>query len=711
MVQKVTKFISFLFYILFFFVPLTLYTKTSELFEFNKIVLVYGLTTLITGLWIIRMVVERRFIFKRSYLDIPLLLFLIFQSVSTVISLDPRMSLLGYYSRFNGGLISTISYALLYWAFVSNMTRKTTFVSIYALLSSGTLVALYGILQHFGIDKHLWIQDVQTRVFSTLGQPNWLAAWIVAITPLTWSFALISNIKNQILKVHIKNIKFLFWWILSAVFFITLLFTKSRSGILAFGFSSLIYWSLMYYNNLKTKIFNFYFVFLLFNISFFILFLFISTPWRPNIFPSPSSQPTTNNQPPTTDPGGPVPRNLGEGGTESGEIRKIVWEGAIDIWRAHPLIGTGVETFGISYYQFKPLKHNLTSEWDFLYNKAHNEYLNYAANSGSLGFISYLILIIVSIIQIIQKSKIKNQNDKKETKNLKLLNFNFEICTLNFALLTGYASILVTNFFGFSVVPTSLLFFLFPALAEGLEQESERVKVNRLEKLKSIQILATSLILSFTLLLFYSIYQYWSADFHYSKAQKLESSDLPEAQKAISRALTLSPNESLFWIESSDIAASFAQEALAAKDSTKTIEYVQKTVTDAQKAIEISPNSVNIYRRLSASLLVFATYDQEYLSPALIVLEKAVELAPHEPKIMYNLALAYAKSDDFTKAKEIFQKTIILKPDYRNARFGLALIYINEKNIVGAKEELRYILEHIDPNDTLAKSQLEELNQ
>ena len=71
--------------------------------------------------------------------------------------------------------------------------------------------------------------------------------------------------------------------------------------------------------------------------------------------------------------------------TDSAEIRRIVWSGAIEIARNYPLFGTGPETFAYAYYKYRPAEHNLTSEWDFLYNRAHNEFLNVAATSGFLG--------------------------------------------------------------------------------------------------------------------------------------------------------------------------------------------------------------------------------------------------------------------------------------------------------------------------------------
>jgi len=102
---------------------------------------------------------------------------------------------------------------------------------------------------------------------------------------------------------------------------------------------------------------------------------------------------------------------LESGGTESGTIRKIVWTGALRIWQANPknfLIGTGPETFAQAYYQYRPLEHNQTSEWELLYNKAHNEFLNYLVTTGILGLGSYIVLLI-SMARVFQISNFKFQ--------------------------------------------------------------------------------------------------------------------------------------------------------------------------------------------------------------------------------------------------------------------------------------------------------------
>ncbi|MEK6881094.1 MAG: hypothetical protein AABY22_15855, partial [Nanoarchaeota archaeon] len=117
-----------------------------------------------------------------------------------------------------------------------------------------------------------------------------------------------------------------------------------------------------------------------------------------------------------------------------------------------------------SGYQYRPREHNLVSEWDFLYNKAHNEYLNFAANSGTVGLAAYLVLVGSSIYLIVKLALKKNE--KSETITL-------------VAILAGYAGILVTNFFGFSVVITQLFLFIFPAMAVSLgSKEIEEDKTN-----------------------------------------------------------------------------------------------------------------------------------------------------------------------------------------------------------------------------------------
>ena len=438
------RLISIFYYLLFILVPLIWLPNTSELFELPKIIVTYILTTLIVGAWAIRCILEKRIIFKRTLLDIPLLVFLGFSVLSLVFSIDPRVSWLGYYSRWNGGLLSLISYSLLYWAFVSNMDSKSALNAIRYTLYAAIAVAVYGTLEHFGFsvscllttgsfNVSCWVQDVQNRVFATLGQPNWLATYLVALI-----FIPLAS-KRLVLKG------------VSLLLFAALLFTKSRSGLLAFGISSAVFWLPQLRKNFK--------LFLILNSSFLILTLLVPNPIRDLVFKTTTTQKVA----------GPA---LEVGGTESGSIRKIVWTGVLRIWQANPknfLLGTGPETFAQSYYQYRPIEHNQTSEWELLYNKAHNEFLNYLATTGILGLGAYLLLLGTMLKILISKSEILN---KFKFENSKIKNYlGFSASNLEFALLAGWLTISVTNFWGFSVVIMQLFLFLFPAIATTLHDE------------------------------------------------------------------------------------------------------------------------------------------------------------------------------------------------------------------------------------------------
>ena len=247
-----SRIIRWSFYLLFFSVPLFFLSITSELFEFNKIILTYLITTVIVSSWLADCILQKKFVFRRTPLDWPLLIFLISQSLSLLFSISTHVSWHGYYSRFNGGLASLLAYSLLYWAYVTYMDRRSTLKLINYSLITSALVSIYGTLEHFGFspscvfttgtwDVSCWVQDVQGRVFATLGQPNWMAAYLVALMFVPLSKILSSKKFPTI------------YYLLFTIYFSALLFTKSRSGLMAFGISSILFWGNLIIENLKNK--------------------------------------------------------------------------------------------------------------------------------------------------------------------------------------------------------------------------------------------------------------------------------------------------------------------------------------------------------------------------------------------------------------------------------------------------------------------------
>jgi len=601
-----------------FILPLAFFPKSSEIFEFNKMCLVYGATVLIVGMWAAQMVRQKKIIFRRSSLDIPLLFFVLTQAIATELSIEPRTSLWGYYSRFHGGLASTICYALLYWAYVSHMDRRETKVVIRNTLAAGLVVSLWGGLEHWGRspsclimrgkwDTSCWVQDVQARVFATFGQPNWMAAYLVTVIPLALQ------------KVRKRGEKS--WVGVAVILFAALWFTKSRSGLLGMGAAYAIFWGATWLQNKSKKTMRKGVVLVG------VLVIAAGLLWTEGkIGAMQDSKPVDL---------GEVELNI----TPSSEIRKIVWRGAIRAWQERPIWGSGVETFAFAYAKHRPAEHNLTSEWNFTYNKAHNEFLNLAVTTGTLGLVAYLWLIVAAVRQM-WKSK-----DKEGW---------------NWALIAGYGGLGVTNFFGFSTVTTGLLFFLYPAMARAL------VSKDRKPANQEVGLVTLGLIIGCGLL---ALGRYWAADYYYAKGiGSNNNGDYNAAIEALEKAKELSAGEALIKIE---LAQALAYD--------RQVEKAEQTI---EEAIELAPRHIKVMQLTANVYGDLGEIEGDYYLAQIAVLEKLAQMAPTDAKTTYTLALTYTRVGEMEKAKQLMEKTVALKPNYEKAKRLLELMNERERDII-----------------------------
>src|SRR3989339_441820 len=169
-------------YFLAIFVPLVFTTINHELFEFPKFILLLSGTLVITGAWIADYIQTKKPFPKSLFLNpisLSIIIFLGSQLLSTIFSINPYTSFWGYYTRFHGGLLTTICYSIIYFAAIKYLDTKSIQKLIKIMVGTSFIIGLYAIAERFGIDKSMWIQDVQNRPFSTLGQPNWLAAYLL----------------------------------------------------------------------------------------------------------------------------------------------------------------------------------------------------------------------------------------------------------------------------------------------------------------------------------------------------------------------------------------------------------------------------------------------------------------------------------------------------------------------------------------------------
>lgn len=416
--------------------------------------------------------------------------------------------------------------------------------------------------------------------------------------------------------------------------------------------------------------------------------------------------------------------------TGSFDIRRIVWEGAWKLALKYPLFGTGVETFAYSYYLVRPVAHNLTSEWDYVYNKAHNEYFNYLATTGFIGLGSYLGLIFIFHFSIFnQFLKFKFSNNEKSLKNDKFEMKNKSL--LIFCLFISYITILITNFFGFSTTTIQLFFFLTPAfviadcirlhpiasdLIKGSPQGSIPTEINTLQKFFIFLLLASSIYL------LTSIVIYYIADVNYSFG--LKYSKLTDEQKAaqyFETALKLR-DEPVYMDRFSSSLAYLSAVASVQKEAELSKQIAELADQYNLKTVQKYPKNVFYWKTRAKNMYYFylATNQEQELFQGVQALEEAKKLAPTDPKITYSLALydsmlydastnAADKNKWQTESLSEILATVKLKSNYREGyllegqlmkKYGLAQ---------AAKEVFEGMLKRFDPKDAEVLKEMESL--
>jgi len=742
------KSIEYVFYALFLLVPLSFTGDTSELFEFNKLWMTFALTIIIGVLWLCKMIVAKQFKIQRTPLDIPILLFLASQIISTLFSIDKHVSLWGYYSRFNGGLYSIIAYVFLYFAFVSNLaTLKQVKKALKWSLISGLIVSLWGLPSHFGYDPtclvfrgtfdvSCWTNDFQpkVRIFSTLGQPDWLAAYLTILLPVS-IFMFFDSIKEKLIdkKNSLSKNNLLsasFYLLLSILFYADLMYTSSRSGAIAGWITIISLLGIFLYHNFKLKIIKDKFLKLtpVYLLILFILLTFLtSIPFArfqkytlPSLISSATSEKTTEKT--ESKAVEPTPAtHVGEmGGTDSTKIRFIVWEGALNIWKSNPLFGSGVETFAYSYYNHRPSSHNLTSEWNFLYNKAHNEFLNYLATTGIFGLGSYLYFIVVFLILYYKAVKKLHKENKEQ---------NFLAMTL----VLSFIAILITNFFGFSVVITNIYLFLIPLFVlvsfnlinkqRDLSLPKTRmVEKNENQKISTAQYIFMTLVGIIGLYLLIILIVFWNADRSYAMGMNLNKArEYQQARPFLISAIEQRPGEPVFRDEYAINTAVLATYLASEQNSTESANLAKTLIQEAslvtEELTQNYPKNVVFLKTKTRVYYTLSQIDPRYLSLAKDAIEKAYELAPTDANIIYNYAVISGQMGDDKKAVELLEKTIKLKPDYYDAYYALGIFYeqlatneqgqITDRNYHNkAIEQMKLILNKVAPNDEKAKEAL-----
>ena len=404
--------------------PVIFLTVTKDVFLIKKTIFI----TVI--LFTLILIIIKKSKMSGAKLLAPIATFIIAISLSLINSKNIDISLYA--------LVEKLVFISVYFIAATQLERKFRPKIVDGVLFSGFIVCLYGLLQYFRLDFIVWATSFEGRISSSLGNPNFLAGYLVAVLPL----AVVSFInENKMLKKLLLA--------LNVILLITcLILTQTRGSWIAFAGSILvliILAGIAYWNDPGRRIMlkKFYAVTAIIIIiaSGYIISVNnaytrkFKTIFRPNI--------------------------------ASVYERVFKWRTAQEMITDHPVLGVGIGAIKVNYalYQIKAKQKMRIILRGTSESQVHNEYLQILAEAGFVGLASFLCIIIVFFINAFRQLREKNLDSK----------------WISIGIIAGVAGILIDSISNFPlhIIPTGFLFWLYLGMIEKGNNACEKAVIEK----------------------------------------------------------------------------------------------------------------------------------------------------------------------------------------------------------------------------------------
>lgn len=621
-----------------FLLPLFFYIS-QDAYSLPKITLLRVITIIIILSWLIKVFAEKEIKILKTNLYFLLIALTLIIILSTIFSTDILRSLEGAYQRHEG-LYTFLNYFTLFFIganFINN-NQKINQILNFTILSSA-LVSIYGIFQFFGYDFLRPGAKGAISVISTQGNPNFLAAYLILILPISINQFIIG-----------KEDKLRWFYLLSSLLaFFCLIFTSTRAAWLGFLISMIVLVILnRKYLKLSRKVMVIASIVIIF-LVFFSLIFFLSFPknWIAERIKSSFK--------------------ISEGSV--GE-RIELWKNTLKMIEKKPILGYGLETYDLIYPNFMSKKYQRLAEGRSA-DRPHSDFLQIAVSMGIIGFLIYFIFLIIFTLSILRYLKLKEN----------------AYSSILPGIVAGLLAYFIQLQFSFTVIEVAPLAWLFMGTAVFLGESSESEKGENFIKISWRDFFSRYiyLIIIFFVLLFFFLFwlilKPFVSDIYLRKA--LESTVNNRIEEAIEygeKATQLNPRRDRY----------FTYEGLFYSLGAKNIpqrkeEYYKKGIEAYQKAIKLSPRNSENYASFGKFYLNF-----DILNEAIFELRKAVNLNFSNLLAVHDLGIAYKRKGWLTDA--IMEWDYIVDVSFEHipsSYYHLGLAYKD----IGKKDKAKFYLE------------------
>jgi len=599
------------------------FLKNNNVFELNKIVLFKILVLLFFLFTAIKIIIccreAKQYILAvifNKYLIIPLL-FLLSLAAATIFSQNLTTSLYGLYSR-QQGLVSYIFYFLFFILLLLNIKN---FIQVKRIVKVAIIasffVSLYGLVQVAGFDFMNWTEPIITsgRISSTLGQPNFLASYLLLVIPLAGYL---------FLEARGLLIKFC-WLVVLFLDILCLFFTYSRGGWLGL-LTGLAILALIYlWANRKTIMKKTKNLKIIFSLIILIVLLSSVALAKNDFF---------------------LARLKSSFDLKSGSIAARInfWQASLEAIKDRPLLGYGLDTQGEIFAKYYKKDWAVYGQVNVYPNRAHNLFLDTMLTSGFIGLIFYLALLYLFFKLI--RDNIRMGKARQ----------------LSLAVFLAITCYLISLLFGFAIVVTNIYFWLFLAIAVAINKnfktEEENITKSKISKI-SYKLFLLLLIFIVSGAVFFQInkeIKYLVADHYFREFKQFY------VQRQYFSALQM-----YNFIEKQKIRGGYYEMEMALMLSDWLAEIKEPAFRwPGEEILKMTLNSVSAgnYGNIFITAKIQAALGNYDLAKENF--KKIIKLSPEIPLNYRELAKLYVLAEDFKKAEENYNQALMMLPDINN---------------------------------------------
>lgn len=164
--KAINQIINWLTIGLVFLLPIFFLPITTEFYIFNKQTLLIGLTGIMAILWLTKMAISQTIAFRRTVLDLPVILFAAAYIIVSLVSAPNKI--LAFATPTGAGTILALT--LLYFIITNNLKPYAFRYILYALITSATLLGLVAVYQFLGFGEAIattpWLKN---KLFTPTG--------------------------------------------------------------------------------------------------------------------------------------------------------------------------------------------------------------------------------------------------------------------------------------------------------------------------------------------------------------------------------------------------------------------------------------------------------------------------------------------------------------------------------------------------------------